>query len=600
LAIVSLAKGDESMKLSFDQICKDYAGRLVLNNLTGEINEGDIIGLVGANGAGKTTLAKILAGVIKADSGRVECFPNDARVLYLDQYPVFEDTSTVFEEVLRSLTDRTDGENSKWNAEATVRKCLNRMGLEEKLWFQKASGLSGGEKTKLSLCKAMVSEYDFLLLDEPSNHLDVESCQQLEDYIRNLGKPVLAISHDRYFLDAVTNKIWELSSRGLAEYKGNYSDYKQQKEIEDKNAERAYNKQQTQIEQLKSVINERKSWYASAHKAAGQNDFARSKAKKHAKTLKAKERQLERLEKNKLERPRVAPSPAFEIINKGILGNKLPPTFVCGKNIVKSYGDNIILDNTGLNINRGDKIALIGKNGSGKSTLLKMICGLDTEFSGSISLSPAVRVGYFAQELDNLDESVSILDYLIAQGTSVGEARLLLACLLFRGDAVFKKIGRLSMGEKGRVAFASLILSGANMLVLDEPTNYMDIQSRERIEDVLEEYAGVILFVSHDRYFIQRLANKVIQIEGKKLITYHGGYRYYLDKCKEKKEIREFGDEFNMLSDNIRRLECRLAFLSGQLNSVVDEAEKEKLDQEFISTARELKEYKQALGTKLD
>lgn len=586
------------MQLSFDNLSKDYDGVSVLNNLSGEINQGDIIGLIGENGAGKTTLAKILAGGLSSDSGKVQRFPDSARVLYLDQFPVFEAGNTVFEELLGCLAEQTGGENCDWNADVTVRKCLNNMGLEEKLWFQKAASLSGGEKTKLSLCKAMISEFDFLLMDEPSNHLDVESCEVLEDYLLNLGKPVLIISHDRYFLDSVTNKIWELSPNGLTVYEGNYSDYKGQKEIADKNAAREYNKQQAQIEQLKVMIEERKTWYASAHKAAGQNDFSRAKAKKHASALRAKLRQLERIEKNKLDRPRTTNSPAFEIINKGLSGEKLPPNLVSGKNIVKSYGNNIVLDNTGLNINRGDKTALIGKNGSGKSTLLKMICGLDREFDGTLSVSPAVKIGYFSQVLDNLDEDLSILDYVVNQGTPVNEARLLLASLLFRGDTVYKKIGALSMGERGRVAFARIILSGANLLVLDEPTNYMDIISREKIEDVLEEYCGVMLFVSHDRYFIRRLANKIIRIEEGKLITYDGGYQYYLDKCRETKERKDFGDDYDRLADRIRQLECRLAFLSGELSRALDEEEKIKLDKEFISTARELNACKEALGKK--
>lgn len=589
------------MKLSFDNLFKDFGSGTVLNKVTGEINEGEIIGLIGANGVGKTTLAKILAYMEISDSGKVNYSPNNLRVKYVDQFPVFKENTTVYEEVMTDLLGKNQVYDPNPEVEAKARKALNSIGLDEKMWYQQAASLSGGEKTKLLLCKAMVGEFDFILLDEPSNHLDTEGCEALEEYILDMvrrGKAVLVVSHDRYFLDAVAGKIWELTSNGLAVYEGNYSAYRQQKEIETRNAEKEFNKQQVQIQQLKKAISDRRDWYASAHKAAGQNDFARAKAKKHAGVMKAKKQQLQRLEKNMVEKPKTGVSPAFEVINKGVSSHKLPPTLITGTNLVKKYGDKVIFNNAGFTVNRGDKIAIIGKNGSGKSTLLKMICGLDEEFGGTISVTPAVKIGYFAQDLDNLDMNASILDYVVGQGVAVEEARLLLACLLFRGDAVFKTIGCLSMGEKARVVFARLILSGANLLVMDEPTNYMDIFSREKIEEVLEEYNGAVLFVSHDRFFVKRLANKIFVIQSQDLITYDGNYQYYLKKTKEVRERQEIGAEYQGLSDNILRLEHMLSLLSVELSRVEDEEEKQRLDQEFIDTARELAAIKNALERK--
>lgn len=589
------------MKLSFDNLFKDFGSGTVLNKVTGEINEGEIIGLIGANGVGKTTLAKILAYMEISDSGKVNYSPNNLRVKYVDQFPVFKENTTVYEEVMTDLLGKNQINFLNPEVEARARKALNSIGLDEKMWYQQAASLSGGEKTKLSLCKAMVSEFDFILLDEPSNHLDAEGCEALEKYIISLGnrgKSALVVSHDRYFLDAVTRKTWELTSQRLTVYDGNYSAYRQQKEIETRNAEKEFNKQQAHIQQLKKAISDRRDWYASAHKAAGQNDFARSKAKKHAGVLKAKEKQLERLEKHKVEKPITGVSPAFEVINKGVSSNKLPPTLITGINLVKKYGDKVIFNKAGFTVNRGDKVAIIGKNGSGKSTLLKMICSLDEKFGGTISVTPAVKIGYFAQDLDNLDMNDSILDYVVDQGVAVEEARLLLARLLFRGDAVFKTIGCLSMGEKGRVAFARLILSGTNLLVLDEPTNYMDILSREKIEEVLEEYTGAVLFVSHDRFFVKRLANKIFAIQSQDLVTFDGNYQYYLEKVREDRERQKIGAEYQELSDNILRLEHMLSLLSVELSRVRDGEEKHRLDKEFIDTARELTVFKNALKRK--
>lgn len=581
------------MKLSFEKLGKIYGGQVVFTDISGEIDSGDIIGLIGVNGVGKTTLARILGGLEPFDSGQVNVFPSSGKVLYVEQFPAFEPDVSVYEEVFRSASVGMGEKTSEVSGK--VKKVLNKMGMEETMWNQKAASLSGGEKTKLSLCRAMVREFDFLLLDEPSNHLDMESCQVLEEYLLGLGKPVLAISHDRYFLDTVANKIWELTGEGLKVYEGNYSDHKKQKEIETRNAEKEYEKQQARIEHLKRVISDRKNWYASAHKGAGQNDFYRSKAKKHASVIKAKERELEKLEENKLERPGKDVSPAFEVINKNVSPVKFPPVLMRGENLSKSFGEKVIFDNASFCIGRGEKVALVGPNGAGKTTFLRMVCGLDRDFLGTISITPSVKVGYFAQELDGLDEEASILEYAAGKDIPPGEARLLLASLHFRRDEVFKRIGDLSMGEKGRTAFARLILSGANMLVLDEPTNYMDIVSREKIEEVLREFNGSILFVSHDRYFIKRLATKIFRKKDQKIVSYEGGFDYYLQKSREEKEIIDTGGEYKTLTDDIRRLECRLAFLSGQINQVQDEEEKQRIDLEFIKTARELNAVKAAL-----
>jgi ATP-binding cassette subfamily F protein 3 len=481
--------GDDFLNIYFTDLSKSYKGKAVFENISGQINDGDKIGLIGVNGVGKTTLAKLLAGLEEADNGMIRCSPSYMKILYIEQYPIFDENTTVYDEALKMASTSYD---NRTDIEAIAKKALNKVGLEYDKWGQKAMSLSGGEKTKLALYKACVSEFDFLILDEPTNHLDMKSYDWLEDFILNINKPILVISHDRFLLDNVVNKIWELTSLDLKVYEGNYTAYKVQKENEKKSITKEYDNQQMKIRHLKQVISNRKSWYSSAHKAAGTNDFYRSKAKKHAKVLKAKERQLERIEKAKVDKPQKPVSPAFEIINKSITGKRFPLFVVQGKNLCKSFGERQILTDISFNIKRQDKIALIGENGVGKTTLLKIICGLDEEFSGTVNINPSVKIGYFAQELENLNNEATILDDVLIEGSTVEEARLLLAGLLFRGEDVFKKIAHLSMGEKGRVAFAKLILSGANLLVLDESTNYMDIISKEKIEEVLEEFKAVL------------------------------------------------------------------------------------------------------------
>ncbi|MEG6522449.1 ribosomal protection-like ABC-F family protein [Desulfotomaculum sp. 1211_IL3151] len=580
------------MNLYFNDLSKSYQGKTVFDTIHGAIHGGDKIGLIGANGKGKTTLARILAGQEVADAGEIRRSPAYGRIFYVEQYPMFNANVSVYEEIYRMAS--RDQNHSK-DYPTMVKKTLNKVGLGEERWGQRAASLSGGEKTKLVLGKAMVCDFDLLILDEPTNHLDMNSYIWLEEFVQNLGQPLLMISHDRFFLDRVVNRIWHLTDQGLKVYEGNYSAYKMQRELERVSITKEYEKQQNQIQQLGQMIHQRKNWYKNAHQAAGQNDFYRSKAKKHASVLKAKERELARIEKNKIEKPKKALSPAFEVINKSIIGKKFPRFLVQVEKLCKSYGNKVLFQDISFNLGRQDKIALIGQNGVGKTSLLKTICHLDQDYRGTITINPSVKIGYFAQELDNLHSGSTILDEVLIEGSTVEETRLLLACLLFRGDAIYKKIANLSMGERGRVAFAKLILSGANLLVLDEPTNYMDIESKEKIEEVLEEFEGVVLFVSHDQYFIQRLANGIFQIENRKLYCYDGDYAYYLSKCKEQKGKEESGLDYTQLTDNIRRLECELAFLSGKLNEPLEQEEKARLNERFLATAKELRSNKDLL-----
>ncbi len=585
------------MNISFSGLTKGYEGKTIFENIKGQISDGDKVGLIGSNGVGKTTLVKVLTGREDRDAGEISYSPSYIKTLYIPQHIEFEKGISVYEDIVKFLFQWTKYNNSDdvGDIDALAKTALNRVGLEEDIWNHQAISLSGGEKTKLVLAIIFVCNFDFLILDEPTNHLDMDSYEWLEDFIRNLDKPMLIISHDRFFLDNVVNKIWELTSKELKLYQGNYTNYRMQKEIEIKNITKEYQKQQAKIQQLKAVISDRESWYHRAHKSAGQNDYLRARAKKHAGTLKAKKTQLERLEQERIERPHKELSPAFNIINKNIIGKKFPRFLIQGKNISKNFGENQVLKNISFNIQRGDRIAVIGANGSGKTTFLKTICGIYDDHSGSLRINPSVNIGYFSQELENLDYEATVLDDVIKEGATLQETRLLLACLLFRGDDVFKKIGNLSMGEKGRVAFAKLILSGANLLVLDEPTNYMDIQSKEKVEEALEEFQGSIIFVSHDRYFINRLANRIFLIENKKLRTFEGSYEYYLSKSRKEKIDQEKERQHRDIAESIMKLELELAYLGGKLDQTIDEEEKEELNRRYLELARELNQKRRQM-----
>lgn len=422
------------MNFYFENLYKSYDGKKIFENISGRIDSEDRIGLIGTNGIGKTTLAKIISGRETSEKGKVE-ISSSLKILYIDQEPKFDANISAYDELFKfSLSN----DSNTRKPEFIIQKALNTIGLAKELWYQKAKYLSGGEKTKLMLCKIMISNFDLLILDEPTNHLDLVSCQWLEEYLIQLNKTILVISHDRFFLDKVTNKIWELTSESLKVYKGNYSEYKIQKENEIKSTMKEYEKQQSKIQSLGKVISERKNWFTSAHSSAGQNDFYRAKSKKHASVIKAKERELEKLETNKIDKPKKIVSSAFEVINKNILEAKLPPILVRVENLYKKYGKRTIFEKISFNVMREDKIALIGDNGVGKTTLLKIIKDLDGEYEGKVVINPSVGIGYFSQELGNLNSKNNIIDEILLIGSRPDEARMLLAVLFLR-EMIYRK-----------------------------------------------------------------------------------------------------------------------------------------------------------------
>lgn len=585
------------MSIVFKNISKIYNGKVIFEKISGRINDGEKLGIIGSNGVGKTTLLRILMGLEDKDSGEISYTPENISFGYLNQYTQFEDNTTVYEELSKSGLISIGSSFNNDSYKSKLKKALLQVGFMEKDFNQLASNLSGGEKTKLSICKMLMGNYDVMVFDEPTNHLDMDTIKWLEGFVNDISKTIIIISHDRQFLDNTVEKIFEMKHDSINDYKGNYSEYKIQKEYEIKCQQREYEKQESDIKHLKEVISDRKIWFHSAHKAAGQNDFLRAKSKKHVKVMRAKQRQLERIEENRVKRPEKDSLAAFEYLAKeGFENKKLPEYLIQAESLCKGFNKKVIFENTSFDIKRGDRIALIGKNGSGKSTLIRIILGEVGYEKGYISKNPSLKIGYFSQELDNLDFTKGILDEILGEGIPVQSARLVLGSLLFRGENVYKRIDVLSMGEKCRVAFAKLILSGADMLILDEPTNYMDIVSREKIEEVLEDYTGTVLFVSHDRYFVKRTGNRIFEIEDKKIKIYEGDYEYYIIKKSEEEKKKSSTLDYNNIRDEISRLECEIAFLSGKLgDSKLSFEEKTELNNRFIETSRRINEYKKLI-----
>lgn len=564
------------MRIYFKELCKSYLDQKVFENLQGSINEGDKIGIVGINGVGKSTLMKIIANKEKFDSGLVRREPLNIKIKYAMQ-DICESQNKLVSEILS---------NNKLNLEP--KKLLNELGLKEKILNMKFKSLSGGEKTKIKLIKALSGDFDFLLLDEPTNHLDMKTCEWLEGYLKGLNKTIAIISHDRYFLDNVVSKVWELTDKGLQVYEGNYTDYVNQKDIEVKTQNRKYENQQDKMEKLEKTIEERTAWFNSAHNAAGQNDFYRAKSKKQMSIVRSKKRELEKLKKNAINKPKKDVAAAFNIINKNTNNIKTAKYLIKVNNLSKKFEEKLILKNETFEVERGDKIALIGDNGTGKSTLIKMIMGLDKVYDGEINVNPSVKIGYLSQEFEDMVHDNTILEEVLKIGVTKNDARLLLACLMFRGEDVFKKINDLSLGERSRVAFAKLILSGAQLLILDEPTNYMDIISCEKIEEVMMEYQGTILVVSHDRYFIKKVANKIFELKEKRIFKFDGDYNYYLQKVNEKIENKID----TKIKDKIRMLEYEVTSINLKIDMVLDQEEKQILTEKFIKKSRELNEIR--------
>ncbi|WP_054258651.1 ABC-F family ATP-binding cassette domain-containing protein [Propionispora sp. 2/2-37] len=526
--------------LRVEGLGKAFGVETLFSEVSFELRRGEKAGLIGGNGTGKTTLLRCLLGLEEADSGSVSV-PSGETISYVEQEAelgngtLYDELCSAYREVLqvqqdmRRLEAQIAAETDKsgqeqlladyaraqerfeqgggYEYENRIRRVAFGLGFTDEDLARPLTTFSGGQKTRIFLARALIRQPDFLFLDEPTNHLDIGMVEWLEEYLTGYGGGVLIISHDRYFLDKVVGRIMELENKRLTVYRGNYTEYLEQKAERMAALSNAYEKQQEYIAKTEEYIR-------------------RYKAGIKSRQARGRQSQLNRLERIVL--------PGSEARFDYFAFN--PPT-ECAERVAEllettaAYGERVILDKISLLIRRGDGVALVGPNGAGKTTLLKLLTGELEASGGRVKLGSRVKLGYFSQEHENLNEKARVLDEIMLEyGLSEERSRHYLGAFLFCGDDVYKIIGELSGGEKARLAFLKLMLTGANFLVLDEPTNHLDIPAKEAVEEAICAFPGTFLAVSHDRYFLDKVANRVVELEYGQLTEYTGNYSYYREK----------------------------------------------------------------------
>lgn len=533
--------------LSLKNVSKSFGIDEILKDVNISISEGDKIGFIGENGAGKSTLLKIITGELEEDSGEIY-IEKGKKLGYLTQTLSLNTDSTIYNEMLTvfssliSIEDKLkaleekmampyNAENSHihdkiikdysdltelyknrggYNYKILIGRVLKGLNFTQEDYDKEIKILSGGQKTRLSLCKLLLTNPDILLLDEPTNHLDLEAIEWLEEYLKEYKGTLLVISHDRFFLDSVTEKTFELSKGLVYTYNGNYTKYIELKKERMEQEIKAYTLQQAEIKRQEEIIERYRS-------------FNREKSIKAAES---REKALSKIER--IEAPKTEVSQArmkFETRIKS--GNDV----LSIENLKKSFS-NLLFENASFELKRGDKTALIGDNGIGKTTLLKIILGKVQKDEGEVVLGKNVIPGYYDQEQSDLNLNKTIIDEVwdMYPEMKTTEVRNALAAFLFKGDEVFKEISLLSGGEKCRINLLKLMLSKSNLLLLDEPTNHLDIASREALEDALLSYSGTLFVISHDRYFLNKVINKILELSATGVKEYLGNYSYYMEK----------------------------------------------------------------------
>lgn len=560
------------MLLEVNKISKIFKGKKILNNISFKVYKNDRIGIVGSNGAGKSTLLKIINNEIYPDSGYVNI---KSSYKVLPQKFEFDNNTTVYNYIENNINYGNTGE------------VISKFNFKDKQ-HQKISNLSGGEKTRLVISVLVENNPDILILDEPTNHLDIETVNWLVNYLNKYKGVTIIVSHDRYLLNKLTNRIIELNNGEIKEYSGNYDLYLSEKNNEEKRKNYEYEKYISEKKRLLKAASEKERRSATMKKTpkrmgnseARLHKMGNQKSKsKLDKAVKAIEARIEKLDVK--ERPKKDSS-----INVKFAENtsKIGRVLIRGENIKKQYND-ILFENTDFTVFKDKRIALVGKNGTGKSTLLKIIIN-EIDYCGKISISSAAKIGFISQELEILDTDKTILEEIKCLDTDEVISRNFLGAMLFKQEDIYKKTSSLSMGEKVRLAFCKLILSNCNLLILDEPTNFLDSLSREKIEKALETFTGTLLFVSHDRYFIEKIADEIWEIENKKVNIYNDDYKYYLNKKNEKRNNSNINNEEEKI-----KLKMKLAEIVYKLE-FCSEKEKESLNQEYFDIVKKLKNLK--------
>lgn len=537
--------------LSCNNISKAYVVENIIENISFTINENEKIGLIGLNGAGKTTLFNILAGNLEPGAGEIYR-AKGKKLGYLKQntiidsnMSIMDEMLTIFDEVIKieenlhelshKISDFTENDDANeleslmnsyahlnekfeeaggYSFKSIIKGVLKGLGFSEKEFDKPINILSGGQKSRIMLAKVLLEKPDMLLLDEPTNHLDIEAVTWLEKYIKDFKGVVLIISHDRYFLDKTVNRIFLMENKALISYDGNYTDFMKKRKIQLELELKQYDEYEKEIEKQEEMISR---LHAYGSKRNIRQAFSRQKA-------------LDKIKK--LDKP-VAYNKKVKL--KFIPKVKSGRDVLAVENAAVSFGNHEVFKNVNINIFRGEKVGIIGPNGIGKSTLLKIIANIIKEYEGTVTLGHYVQIGYYDQEQTNLDINNTVIDEIWDLNPSMNyqKIRTILSQFLFMGDDIYKIIDELSGGEKGKLSLLKLMTSNANFLLMDEPTNHLDIDSKEVLEDALINYEGTLLAVSHDRYFLNKVVDKIYDLSDEGAFEYLGNYDYYVQKKAE-------------------------------------------------------------------
>ena len=586
-----LLNGTNLKKMFFDET--------LFSEVSFNISDKDKIGFVGINGAGKSTLFKIINGISDSDEG--EIFKNKlTKIGYLDQYTCIESENTIMEEMLDAYREVIDiereledihyeienkqgdidalvkrqtalqdrfGELDGYRYKSIVKSTLVGLGFSEDDFDRRVDTLSGGQKTRVSLGKLLVSDSNLLLLDEPTNHLDIASVEWLESFLSNYKGAFVVISHDRYFLDRVTNRTFEMESGKLRTYNGSYSEYVKQREIEKKTEERNYINTQREIDRLNDIVEQQRRW----------------NREKNIKTAESKQKVIDKLEKTLIKPVYDTEDIGFSFTSSEGGGNDVLIT----ENLGMSFDGNEIFRNCDMHITKGEKVFLLGANGCGKTTIIKNIIGRYEPTEGTVKIGANIKIGYYDQIQENLSHDKDIFTEIHDEFPELNNTQIrnALAVFLFRGDDVFKEIKTLSGGERARVELTKLMLKPANFLLMDEPTNHLDIQSREALEKALSDYDGTMLMVSHDRYFINKLADRIIYMTSDGLKSFTGNYDEFLAKNTVTETEEKVAEKpKNLDYQEQKRIQAEKRKVLNRFNKVEELIEKLEVEVEEINS----------------
>ncbi len=577
--------------VSVQNLTLSFGEQTLFSDVSFDIYEKEKVGFVGANGVGKTSLFKIIKGDYLADSGA--CFiGRNVKVGYMEQHTcsdnrtVYDELISVFDDLIKmekelddialKLTESADDaliarqdyltnefqKNGGLTYKSLTRSSLIGLGFDEKDFFMETAKLSGGQKSKLILAKLLLSKADLLLLDEPTNHLDIRAVEWLEGFLSAFSGAFIVISHDRYFLDKITNRTIEIENCKLRSYKGNYSDFLIKKKAEQKAIEDKYEQDLKEIERLEGIITQQRQW----------------NREKNIKTAESKEKVIERIKAQMVVPDAKVQKIRFDFTPKCVSGEDVLDVF----ELSKSFGDKKIFENVSFHIKRGERVFLLGDNGCGKTTLLKILMQDYPASNGKFRFGANLFTGYFDQVQAKLDLNKTAMDEVWSAFPYLTETRLrnALAAFLFKGDEVYKKLEKCSGGERARIALLKLMLGQFNFLLLDEPTNHLDAFSREELENTLLNYSGTMLIVSHDRYFINKLATSIVELKPEGVNSYIGNYDDYAEKrCvsleSEKKEKPVKVNDYKLKKERasmLRKLKTRLSRLEDEIENAEEKA----------------------------